>query len=69
MCHLNIAFRDIALDTEDNIWLIDWGLLGAYPLCFEEAALKLQSQFADLAETVLNRIEKYKKETALIIIL
>ena len=31
MCRMVIAPRNIILDAEDNIWLIDWGFSGAYP--------------------------------------
>ncbi|KAH6714189.1 phosphotransferase enzyme family protein [Leptodontidium sp. MPI-SDFR-AT-0119] len=39
MCHLDLNERNILLDDEGEIWLIDWGLAGAYPPWFEKAQL------------------------------
>jgi hypothetical protein len=32
MCHLDVNSRNIILDNREKVWLIDWGLAGAYPL-------------------------------------
>ena len=39
MCHLDFNQRNVILDDEGKVWLIDWGLAGAYPPWFEEARL------------------------------
>lgn len=39
MCHLDLNERNILLDDEGQVWLIDWGLAGAYPPWFEKAQL------------------------------
>ncbi|KFX92847.1 hypothetical protein V490_05156 [Pseudogymnoascus sp. VKM F-3557] len=39
MCHLDLNERNILIDDDGNVWLIDWGLAGAYPPWFEKAQL------------------------------
>lgn len=39
MCHLDLNQRNVILDDGGKVWLIDWGLAGAYPAWFEEARL------------------------------
>ena len=65
MCHMDVATRNLILDDEDNLWLVDWHLSGAYHPCFEEAALKLQNDCLGFSEMLLNRIEKYEEHTKL----
>lgn len=40
MCHLDFNERNILLDDEGKVWLIDWGLAGAYPAWFEKAGVQ-----------------------------
>ena len=38
MCHLDIHLRNLILDGQGKLWLIDWGFSGAYPPYFEFAS-------------------------------
>ena len=37
--HHDLAPRNIILDNEGHLWLIDWDLAGFYPRCFEYAGM------------------------------
>lgn len=39
MCHLDFNQSNVILDDTGKVWLIDWGLSGAYPPWFEEGML------------------------------
>ncbi|KAH7321947.1 kinase-like domain-containing protein [Rhexocercosporidium sp. MPI-PUGE-AT-0058] len=39
MCHLDVNPRNILLGDRGKVWLIDWGLAGAYPPWFEKATI------------------------------
>ncbi|CZR68444.1 uncharacterized protein PAC_18343 [Phialocephala subalpina] len=39
MCHLDLNQRNVLLDDEGKIWLIDWASAEAYPPWFEKAQL------------------------------
>jgi len=39
MCHLDIHPRNLILDSQGKLWLLDWAFSGAYPSCFEKANL------------------------------
>ena len=39
MCHLDLNLRNVVVDKDGKVWLLDWGLAGAYPPWFEEARL------------------------------
>ena len=38
MCHLDIHERNLILDNQGKLWLIDWETAGAYPVYFEFAS-------------------------------
>ena len=40
MCHMDIAPRNLILDGQGKVWLLDWAHAGGYPTYFEEAALR-----------------------------
>lgn len=39
MCHLDIHLRNLILDGQRKLWLLDWAFAGAYPPYFETANL------------------------------
>lgn len=39
MCHLDIHPRNLILDSQGKLWLLDWAFSGAYPPYFETANL------------------------------
>ena len=40
MCHMDLHTRNIILDGQGRVWLVDWDYAGAYPVFFEEAFFK-----------------------------
>ena len=38
--HQDLALRNLLLDEQDNLWLIDWELSGWYPIYFEYAGMQ-----------------------------
>lgn len=54
LTHQDIAPRNLIIDAQEKLWLIDWGIAGVYPLGFEQAAFRNQSERTmDLVEMVL----------------
>jgi aminoglycoside phosphotransferase (APT) family kinase protein len=43
LTHQDVAPRNLILDTQGTVWIIDWGVSGAYPPRFEQAAFQAQS--------------------------
>lgn len=43
--HLDIIGKNILLDGEDRVWLLDWEYAGVYPHYFEAASLSARSRF------------------------
>jgi thiamine kinase-like enzyme len=63
LTHQDIAPRNLMLDQKGQIWLIDWGDAGIYPIGFEQAALEIRSKNMEFAEAVLsNLFSKGEKE-------
>jgi hypothetical protein len=62
MSHLDIAKRNIIVQADDVICLVDWGFAGAYPTHFERAALEHHHTIDnDLVERVLARLPEHKE--------
>lgn len=40
MCHMDIAARNLILDRQRRVWVLDWAYAGGYPVYFEEAVLR-----------------------------
>lgn len=40
MCHMDIAARNLVLDRQRRVWVLDWAYAGGYPVYFEEAVLR-----------------------------
>ncbi|KAL9025555.1 MAG: hypothetical protein Q9196_005640 [Gyalolechia fulgens] len=40
MCHMDIAPRNLILDRQLRVWVLDWAHAGGYPVYFEEAVLR-----------------------------
>lgn len=38
--HQDLAPRNLLLDEQDNLWIVDWGRCGWYPLYFEYAGIQ-----------------------------
>lgn len=43
MCHLDIHPRNLIVDSQGELWLLDWAFSGAYPRYFESASLLWKS--------------------------
>ncbi|EPE35578.1 Protein kinase-like (PK-like) [Glarea lozoyensis ATCC 20868] len=55
--HQDIAPRNNILDVQGKVWMIDWGLAGAYPPGFEQAILHREAKSdKELAQMVLARL-------------
>lgn len=68
--HQDIAPRNLILDAQEKVWMIDWGLAGVYPPGFEQASMREASWNAEFTEMVLarlsNRQEHVMKQFAMI---
>ncbi|PBP15676.1 hypothetical protein BUE80_DR013571 [Diplocarpon rosae] len=70
MCHLDIHPRNLILDDQGNLWLLDWACSGAYPPYFETANIiwrgtkELKSELLVLMGTS-TRLEKIDKLLAI----
>jgi tRNA A-37 threonylcarbamoyl transferase component Bud32 len=63
MSHLDIAMRNIIIQADDAICLIDWGFAGAYPSHFERYVLERQQPCdREFLDRVLERLPEYKNE-------
>ena len=40
MCHMDIAARNVVVDRQRRVWVLDWAYAGGYPVYFEEAVLR-----------------------------
>lgn len=64
LTHQDIAPRNILLDDEERVWLIDWGYAGVYPKGFEHAAIAVQARNKEFSELVLSQLSsRHEKET------
>ncbi|KAF2676661.1 hypothetical protein K458DRAFT_410262 [Lentithecium fluviatile CBS 122367] len=53
LTHGDLSPRNLILDANDQVWMIDWGCAGFYPPIFEAASVKHQRQFPSFAELLL----------------
>lgn len=57
LTHQDIAPRNLVLDAQGKVWMIDWAFAGVYPPGFEQAVLKVQSRwYKEFAEMVLSKL-------------
>jgi hypothetical protein len=64
MCHMDIHTRNLIVDEQKRVWLIDWANAGMYPPYFETALIVKQGwneYFQDLLQ--LLEYEQYSEET------
>lgn len=61
MTHSDITPRNLILDSDGRIHLIDWGYAGAYPPIFEAATIARGSDFEDFDKLVLQQL-KYDQQ-------
>lgn len=52
--HQDMAPRNLILDAQGKVWLIDWAWAGVYPRGFEQAVFSEQAANAAFAEMVLS---------------
>ncbi|OQE08521.1 hypothetical protein PENVUL_c009G01285 [Penicillium vulpinum] len=62
LTHHDISPRNLILDPNGKVWLIDWANAGAYPPVFESAALLAQQFFTDFNEAVLSVFPRFPEE-------
>ncbi|KAE8406783.1 kinase-like domain-containing protein [Aspergillus pseudonomiae] len=62
LTHQDISPRNLILDRNGLVWLVDWADAGSYPPAFEMAALCSQSQFIDFNDMVLSLLPRYPLE-------
>ncbi|RJE21393.1 Phosphotransferase enzyme family [Aspergillus sclerotialis] len=62
LTHHDISPRDLILDRNGLVWLVDWADAGSYPPAFETAALSSQSQFVIFNDMVLSLLPRYPLE-------
>ncbi|KAF5700137.1 kinase-like (PK-like) [Fusarium mundagurra] len=56
LTHQDLAPRNLAVDKDMRLWVLDWGCGGVYPKGFEQAALQVQAWNEEYAEMVLGRL-------------
>lgn len=57
MTHQDIATRNLILDPDGRLYLIDWGCAGAYPPIFEAATIARELDDDEFSHSVLQRLE------------
>jgi aminoglycoside phosphotransferase (APT) family kinase protein len=62
LTHQNITPKNIIIDRQDQLWLVNWGNAGAYPPIFELGALQTQKLHPDFSYLVLEAIEYDRRE-------
>jgi aminoglycoside phosphotransferase (APT) family kinase protein len=69
MCHLDFNPRNMIIDDDGKLWLLDWGLSGAYPPWFEKANLAWGTDKTKWETGLLELIghETYQEEVNLIL--
>jgi serine/threonine protein kinase len=53
LVHGDLSPRNLIFDTDNQVWLIDWGCAGVYPAIFEAASAKYQIHFLGFAKLLL----------------
>jgi len=53
MCHLDIAPRNLLLDGQGRVWILDWAYAGGYPPYFDQAVL-MKSGDRDFTQGLLD---------------
>lgn len=57
LTHQDIAPRNLILDAQGKVWMIDWGVSGVYPPGFEQAVFKHgRGRYKEFSEMVLARL-------------
>ncbi|KLO88697.1 Uncharacterized protein LW93_4508 [Fusarium fujikuroi] len=56
LTHQDLAPRNLVVDKDMKLWVLDWGCAGVYPKGFEQAALQVQAWNEEYAEMVLERL-------------
>jgi aminoglycoside phosphotransferase (APT) family kinase protein len=56
LTHQDIAPRNLVLDAQGKVWMIDWAFAGVYPPGFEQAILQVREWHREFAEMVLSRL-------------
>lgn len=64
LIHGDLSPRNLILDADNRVWLIDWGCAGVYPPIFEAASVKHQVQFKGFAQLLLPLIYNHADELA-----
>ncbi|KAF2462716.1 uncharacterized protein BDR25DRAFT_320541 [Lindgomyces ingoldianus] len=64
LTHGDLSPRNLILDADNQLWLIDWGCAGFYPPIFEAATLKHQVQFRSFTQPLLPLIYNNTDEMA-----
>ena len=64
LIHGDLSPRNLILDADDQVWLIDWGCAGVYPPIFEAASLKHQVHFPSFRQLLLPLIYNHADELA-----
>ena len=60
--HGDLSPRNLIVDANNQVWLIDWGFAGIYPPIFETATLSRQMHFPDFAQLLGPFIYKNDQE-------
>lgn len=63
LAHQDVAPRNLILDAQGKVWLVDWGYAGVYSPGFEQAVLPAQSTPA-FADMVLSRPSDRQEDIA-----
>ena len=56
LTHQDIAPRNLVLDAQGKVWMIDWAFAGVYPPGFEQAVLHVREWNREFAEMVLSKL-------------
>lgn len=64
MCHMDIAARNLILDSHGRVWVVDWAHAGGYPVYFDQAVL-IRTGDPDFVTGLLERLgDDYAEEVA-----
>jgi aminoglycoside phosphotransferase (APT) family kinase protein len=62
LTHQDIAPRNLILDLQGKLWLIDWGWAGVYPPGIEQAVFARQEANAEFRKMVLSRLSEVHQD-------